>query len=70
MVVKQGDNETGRSGRMKPGFRERDRPDQLLRKNERSQPGVLSQALISLAAMLAWLSSLPMVKKPWNWPGK
>ena len=29
-----------------------------------------SQAAISLTATLAWLSSLPMVKKPWNWPGK
>ena len=30
----------------------------------------LSQSAISLTAMLACCSSLPMVKKPWNWPGK
>ena len=29
-----------------------------------------SQAAISLTAMLACCKSLPMVKKPWNWPGK
>ncbi len=29
-----------------------------------------SQPAISLTATLACCSSLPMVKKPWNWPGK
>jgi hypothetical protein len=29
-----------------------------------------SQTPISLAATLACCSSLPIVKKPWNWPGK
>ena len=29
-----------------------------------------NQPAISLTAILACCSSLPMVKKPWNWPGK
>ena len=33
------------------------------------QPIARSQVPISLAATLAWCSSLPIVKKPWNWPG-
>jgi len=28
------------------------------------------QPAISLTAILAWFNSLPMVKKPWNWPEK
>ena len=34
------------------------------------QFSAFSQAPISLAATLACCSNLPMVKKPWNWPGK
>lgn len=32
----------------------------------RRQPSPFSHAAISVSATLAWLSSLPMVKKPWN----
>ena len=35
-----------------------------------AQPSAFSHAAISLAATLACGNSLPMVKKPWNWPGK
>ena len=41
-------------------------------KNEghgRRQPNSFNQAPISRTATLACGSNLPMVKKPWNWPG-
>ena len=47
-----------------------------IRESQKSAAGTVryfsafSQPAISLAATLACCSSLPMVKKPWNWPGK
>ena len=45
-------------------------PRECLRSGIRAYFNAFSQAPISLAATLACCSSLPMVKKPWNWPGK